>query len=123
MNDERYIEELLHTWEENHKKGQLSLWILVSLRDQARYPREISEFVGDVAPSMAPEGQSLYRALRRFHDLELVTYESKKGSRGPDRKYYRLTRLGRSVLAAFVERNIKPLYARRVRALLLEDSR
>ncbi len=118
MKDAPYIEELLQTWEQVHKKGHLSLWVLVALRDEPRYPREISEFVADVAPSMSCEGQSLYRALRRFHDLELVTFSKQKGSRGPDRKVYRLTALGRRVLAAFIDRNIMFLYSRRVRALL-----
>lgn len=122
MRHDRYADEVLQTWEEAHKKGHLSLWILVALRDKPRYPKEVSEFVRDVAPTMTCEGQSLYRALRRFHDLELVTYSTRKGARGPDRKYYRLTSLGERVLASFIERNVSFLYSNRVRSLLLEAS-
>lgn len=120
MKDDAYIEEVLHTWEDAHKKGHLSLWILVALRDEPRYPREISAFVEEIAPTVACEGQSLYRALRRFHDLELVTFTKRPGTRGPERKYYALTGIGRRVLARFIERNIAFLYTRRVRSLLME---
>ena len=43
---------------------------------------------------MSCEEQSLYRNLRKFQHLDIVTYESIKVSKGPERKYYCLTEMG-----------------------------
>ena len=54
--------------------------------------------------------QSLYRALRKFYDLEIVDYELREGNKGPERKYYFLTGIGRELLGEFTQRNLKILY-------------
>ena len=51
--------------------------------------------------------QSIYRALRKYYDVELVDFELHDSERGPQRKYYSLTKIGTSVLKQFIERNIK----------------
>ncbi len=66
------------------------------------------------------EDQSLYRALRKFRDLEMVDYELRKGHKGPDRKYYTLTPLGKDILEEFIQRNIRILYNKQLAALLLK---
>lgn len=54
--------------------------------------------------------QSLYRALRRFSDMGLVTItEEESPNAGPKRKYFELTAIGRQVLGEFVRLNISPL--------------
>lgn len=121
--DSPYITKLIATWEEVYKKGQLSLWILLALRDRRRYIEEIRQFIDETAPTFSCEKQSLYRALRRFYDLEMVDYVARKGHRGPDRKYYCLTDLGRAVLREFIRRNITFLYADRVTQLIVEASK
>ena len=55
---------------------------------------------------MSCEEQSLYRNLRKFQHLDIVTYESIKVSKGPERKYYCLTEMGNELFKRFVERNI-----------------
>lgn len=54
--------------------------------------------------------QSLYRALRRFKGMDMVsiTEEESPGS-GPKRKFYFLTPIGHSILARFIELHIDPL--------------
>lgn len=101
------IEELLNAWEETYKKGQLTLWVFLALREGRKCVEEIKEFVERVSEgTMSCEEQSLYRNLRKFQHLEIVTYESKKVSKGPDRKYYYLTETGEELFKRFVERNI-----------------
>lgn len=34
------------------------------------------------------EEQSLYRALRKYEHINVLSYELKTGNKGPDRKYY-----------------------------------
>jgi len=108
MKDENLvIEELLNAWEETYKKGQLTLWVFLALREGRKCVEEIKEFVERVSEgSMSCEEQSLYRNLRKFQHLEIVTYESRKVSKGPDRKYYYLTETGEELFKRFVERNI-----------------
>lgn len=101
------IEELLNAWEETYKKGQLTLWVFLALREGRKCVEDIKEFVERMSEgTMSCEEQSLYRNLRKFQHLEIVTYESKKVSKGPDRKYYYLTETGEELFKRFVERNI-----------------
>ena len=101
------IEELLNAWEETYKKGQLTLWVFLALREGRKCVEDIKEFVERVSEgTMSCEEQSLYRNLRKFQHLEIVTYESRKVSKGPDRKYYYLTETGEELFKRFVERNI-----------------
>ena len=108
MKDENLvIEELLSAWEETYKKGQLTLWVFLALKEERKCVEEIKEFVERMSEgTMSCEEQSLYRNLRKFQHLEIVAYESKKVSKGPDRKYYYLTETGEELFKRFVERNI-----------------
>ena len=108
MKDENLvIEELLNAWEETYKKGQLTLWVFLALKEERKCVEEIKEFVERMSEgTMSCEEQSLYRNLRKFQHLEIVASESKKVSKGPDRKYYYLTETGEELFKRFVERNI-----------------
>ena len=106
-NEKLVIEELLNAWEETYKKGQLTLWVFLALKEERKCVEEIKEFVERMSEeTMSCEEQSLYRNLRKFQHLEIVAYESKKVSKGPDRKYYYLTETGKELFKRFVERNI-----------------
>lgn len=106
-NENLVIEELLNAWEETYKKGQLTLWVFLALKEERKCVEEIKEFVERMSEgTMSCEEQSLYRNLRKFQHLEIVAYESKKVSKGPDRKYYYLTETGEELFKCFVERNI-----------------
>lgn len=101
------IEELLNAWEETYKKGQLTLWVFLALKESNKCVEDIKEFVERMSEgAMSCEEQSLYRNLRKFQHLEIVAYESRKVSKGPDRKYYYLTETGERLFKRFVERNI-----------------
>ena len=39
------ITDLLNSWEETYKKGQLTLWIFLSLKDGDKYVDEIKYFI------------------------------------------------------------------------------
>ncbi len=101
------LDELLNAWEETYKKGQLTFWVFLALKESNKCVEEIKEFVERMSEgAMTCEEQSLYRNLRKFQHLEIVAYESKRVSKGPDRKYYHLTHLGNELFKRFVERNI-----------------
>ncbi len=119
MENKNLFNSLLDAWEDTYKKGQLTLWIFLALKDGKKYVDQIKEFVEDASDgTMTCEGQSLYRNLRKFQHLGVVDFETKKGYKGPDRKYYYLTDLGMELLDAFTERNIMLFHQERIKKLL-----
>jgi len=116
------LSELLTAWEETYKKGQLTLWIFLSLKDGQKYVDEIKTFVEEESNyTMTSESQSLYRNLRKFQHLGVVDYKSGEGNKGPDRKYYFLTDLGQSLLDSFIERNINLFFNERIKNLINKE--
>lgn len=117
--DEKYFEKLLSSWEETYKKGQLTLWIFLALKDGPKYVDEIKEFIVEMSKkTIHCEEQSLYRNLRKFQHIEVVEFQLKKGNKGPDRKYYYLTEIGEKLLEKFIERNIKLFFSHEIKKLL-----
>jgi DNA-binding PadR family transcriptional regulator len=62
--------------------------------------------------------QSIYRALRKFDDLELLDFEMRDGNRGPQRKYYSLTENGKKLFKTFLENHLIPMYSHNYLQLL-----
>lgn len=111
--------ELLAAWEETYKKGQLTMWVFLALSEGRKYVDEIQAFVaGRSDGTMTCEEQSLYRSLRKYQYLGMVDYEAGKGDRGPERKYYYLTPLGKDLLTQFIDRNIALFFRPDIRQLL-----
>jgi DNA-binding PadR family transcriptional regulator len=122
MNKNTHLSELLSTWEETYKKGQLTLWIFLSLKDGKKYVDEIKIFVEEESNlTMTCESQSLYRNLRKFQHLGVVDYETGVGNKGPERKYYFLTELGEKLLKNFIERNINLFFNKRIKNLINKE--
>lgn len=116
---DEYEEKLLTNWEEIFKRGQLTFWILLSLRQSPKHMAEIRSWLNETTGgSVAAEERSLYRALQRYYDAELVTFDRAEGDRGPDRKVYKLTKIGENVLSEFIKRNIRLFLNPEVKRLL-----
>jgi len=113
---------LLEAWEETYKKGQLTLWIFLALKDSEKYVEEIKEFVETESNNtMRCEEQSLYRNLRKYKHIDVVDFTTQKGNKGPDRKYYFLTELGQELLESFIQRNINLFLHGKINELLKTD--
>jgi PadR family transcriptional regulator PadR len=118
--NEQLKEDLLAAWEETYKKGQLTLWIFLSLKEGPKYVTELQESIHLFSKgTIRAEEQSLYRTLRKFYHLKMVDFSTGKGYKGPDRKYYLLTPLGEALLKSFVERNILLFFEEPLKTLLL----
>jgi DNA-binding PadR family transcriptional regulator len=112
--------ELLTAWEETYKKGQLTLWIFLSLKEGPKYVNELQDSISSFSRgTISVEEQSLYRTLRKFYHLKMVDFSAGKGHKGPDRKYYHLTPLGETLLNKFIERNIRLFFEDPLKSLLL----
>lgn len=118
--NERIIQELVAEWDDVYKKGQLSLWVLLSIYDGKKYAAEISEFMYHATNgTFEVKEQSLYRALRRFVGMRLVNVtEEESPNAGPKRKFYELSDVGETVLAEFVNLHIEPLYKPSIKSML-----
>ena len=113
------LPDLLSSWEDTYKKGQLTLWIFLALKDGRKYVDEIKEFIESKSKNtISCEEQSLYRNLRKYQHIDVVSFENRKGNRGPDRKYYFLTMMGNELLEKFIERNIKLFFSTEINNLL-----
>lgn len=110
---------MLDAWESTYKKGQLTLWLFLALKDGEKYVDEIREFiVFSSCETIVCEEQSLYRMLRKFKDLGLLSYRTAPGAGGPERKYYRLTPGGEELLHNFCERNMALFYKENIKNLM-----
>ena len=96
---------MLSGWELVHNKGQLTLWIMVAIRQKKEFAEDILVFIKESA-DLDPEGQSLYRSLRRLEKSTLVQSQKVASPGGPDKKRFTLTAAGKNVLDAFIERDI-----------------
>ncbi|MFZ5940360.1 MAG: PadR family transcriptional regulator [Bacteroidota bacterium] len=125
MKKDDLLAELLEAWEDTYKKGQLTLWIFLALKEGKKYVDEIRVFVEERSNgSMSCETQSLYRNLRKFQHVGVVDFESGEGNKGPERKYYFLTGLGSQLLESFLERNIHLFFNEPISNLIMkEDSK
>ncbi|MFP4556332.1 MAG: PadR family transcriptional regulator [Bacteroidales bacterium] len=122
MSNNSQLSELLSAWEETYKKGQLTLWIFLSLKDGKKYVDEIKSFVEEQSKNtMTCESQSLYRNLRKYQHVGVVDYEAGSGNKGPERKYYFLTELGQNLLDSFINRNINLFFNKRIKNLINKE--
>jgi len=106
-----YEQKLLDGWESVHRKGQLTLWILLSLKDGPKHMQQIKEFVETRSGhTVTADDKSMYRALRRFKDIDLISDKSVPNAGGPDLKMYSLTADAENVLISFIKRNIQDIF-------------
>ncbi|HSW37666.1 MAG TPA: PadR family transcriptional regulator [Candidatus Saccharimonadales bacterium] len=106
-----YEQKLLDGWEEVFKKGQLTMWIMLALKDGPKHMADIKAFIDEATNgTLTADDQSMYRALRRYYDVELVDFTTEPGKSGPDRKVYSLTKIGQRVLEEFIARNITSVF-------------
>lgn len=78
------------------RKGILELCILSILDKKEAYPSEILETLKE-AKLIVVEG-TLYPLLTRLKNSELLTYRWEESPSGPPRKYYSLTKMGKTFL-------------------------
>jgi DNA-binding PadR family transcriptional regulator len=114
---------LLDQWETTYKRGLLSFWLLLLLDERPMYVFEMGEALEGLSQgTVSADEKSLYRALRRFEAVGLVTSSWEPSEVGPRRRYYQLSPLGQELLRAFVERNIMvfqdPAVAERLAAVV-----
>ena len=122
MKLDKYEQTLLNGWEDTHKQSQLTLWIMLALKNGPKHMNDIKTFISNwTNQTLLADDKSMYRALRRFNEADLIDFTNQPSQKGPDLKIYSLTETGKNVLNKFVERNVSGIfYHRQVKELLLE---
>ena len=121
------FEELLATWEGNYKKGLLTFWLLLILHEREAYAFEMSTLIAGLSrETIVADDNSIYRALKRFEEIGVVSSTWRASDIGPKRRYYQLSELGLQLLHAFITRNISLFneeeIARRIQAVMANGS-
>ncbi|HSW81763.1 MAG TPA: hypothetical protein VLG40_05230 [Candidatus Saccharimonas sp.] len=121
LND--YESTLLSGWEDLYKKAQLSVWILLALKDGPKQMAGIKAFAKTVLQvHIATDDRSMHRSLRRLANAKIIGHVAKPSQKGPNAKEYCLTPTGQRVLQAFLARNIiAPFYNERVSQLIHQN--
>jgi PadR family transcriptional regulator, regulatory protein PadR len=118
----KYETQLLDGWEEVYKRGQLTLWIMLALSDGPKYMADIKRYISLYTnDAVTADDQSMYRALRRYAEAEMVSYTNEPADKGPDRKVYTLTDTGIHVLKQFIVRNLHGLVRQPIVKALTEE--
>lgn len=79
------------------KKGVLKLCVLQAISGEARYGYDILQGLHALFPEV--DESTIYAILRRLYAEGDATQEVSADSKGPARKYYRLTDQGRVTLS------------------------
>jgi len=117
------LELLLTQWEETYKKGLLSFWLLLLLSRRKAYPRETKGLLAELSQNtISADENSIYRALNRLAESEVIDSEIQPSDTGPSRRYFFLTDLGRELLSHFISRNIQVFQHPAVAELIKKNS-
>jgi PadR family transcriptional regulator PadR len=84
------------------RRGALEYCVLALLRDQPRYGFDLVRELSEADGLLTSEG-TIYPLLARLRKDGLVTTTWSESESGPPRRYYALTRDGRTALERFVQ--------------------
>ena len=120
------LEELLSQWAEVYKKELLSFWILLLLHREEMYAYEMTAVIAEMSQeTVIVDEKSVYRALKRFEENQIIQSTLRKSDMGPPRRYFRLTNMGRALLIKFCQRNIlvfqEPIVAAAIETLISSE--
>ncbi len=93
----RYIEGMTESLQIQLRKGVLEMCVLALLSAGDNYAYEIAS---RMAESVGMGEGTVYPLMRRMQNEGLVTTYLKESGSGPPRKYYKLTKGGRSAFEA-----------------------
>ncbi len=96
------MDDFFDNWTVQVRKGVLELCILNALAEKERYGYELVKTLVAVPGLGVTEG-TLYPLLSRLRVQGFVSTRLEESSEGPARKYYTLTRTGRSTMKAMNE--------------------
>ncbi|MCP2620265.1 PadR family transcriptional regulator [Candidatus Aminicenantes bacterium AC-334-K16] len=104
------IRKILVKWSREYKKGFLSFFVLIFLKEKPMYGYEIHHRLEELTGQDGfIQESSIYQILKKMQKLGLVSSYWKKSPRGPKRKYYRLQASGLTLLEEFTRETAFPI--------------
>jgi DNA-binding PadR family transcriptional regulator len=112
---EGYVDAVVASWTETHKKAALMLFVLLALRERPAWSGELTDYIANLTDGyIAVDPHSLHRSLRRLVGLNLITFiEDPVAGTGAKRKTYELTRTGEEVLSRLARKTLSYARSRR----------
>jgi len=118
MSGEDILEEFLKIWSREYKKGFLTYFILLLLKENPMYGLEIADNLKEImGGSVRLHGSNIYQILKKLKKNGMVSSKRKNSIKGPARKYYYIEPNGIRLLQIFTEKYILPLHFGLVAAL------
>ena len=98
------------------------MWLLLAVKTGPKHMAAIKDFISErTNGTIQADDKSMYRALRRLTDGEMLSYQQVSSASGPDLKVYELTEIGQHTLKSFLQRNlISVLYNQTTSAIIKE---
>ncbi|SZD73850.1 Uncharacterised protein [Candidatus Ornithobacterium hominis] len=89
MKNDKKLNELLLSWENTYKKGQLTLWIFMALQESKKYVDEIKNFIEKKSDgTISCEEQSLYRAFKKSYIIAFASINNIFDNKNQSSVYY-----------------------------------
>ncbi|MFO7916402.1 MAG: PadR family transcriptional regulator [Candidatus Krumholzibacteriales bacterium] len=111
MANDKKTERFLRIWSREYKKGFLTYFILLLLKDTPMYGLEIANKLKHISDrSVRLHGSNIYQILKKLKLHGMVSSKMKDSIKGPSRKYYYIEEKGTELLVVFTQEYVIPLH-------------
>jgi PadR family transcriptional regulator PadR len=110
VTDVKNVETVLKSWAKEYKKGFISYFILLFLKERPMYGFEISkQLMGITDSGLIFQESGIYQILKNLQKNGMVSFEWQKSSKGPQRKCYIISDEGNDLLERFTKEYLLPI--------------
>lgn len=104
------VEKTLQQWDKEYKKGFTSYTILLFLMEKSMYGYEIKTRLEELTENdISYRDSGIYQILNKLNKKGFLKSEVKKSEKGPNRKYYSISKSGSQLLGEFTRQYVQPM--------------
>ncbi|MEA1973768.1 MAG: PadR family transcriptional regulator, partial [Candidatus Cloacimonadota bacterium] len=104
------VYKTISLWEREYKKGFTAYMILLFLLKEKKYGYQITTDLCNMTNNKVLFKESaVYQILKKLRKKKFVVSEWAKSKKGPNRKYYRITKSGKELVKDFSKEFIIPI--------------
>ncbi len=104
------VQKTMTVWQREYKRGLTAYIILLLLKDDSLYGYQLTAHMTELMDNrIVFKENAIYNILKQLYKKEFVSYEWKKSTKGPKRKYYRITEAGNELIEAFTTDYVTPM--------------
>ena len=110
MKLKKNVQKTMNVWQREYKKGLTAYIILLLLKNDCLYGYQLTSMMTELMDNhIVFKENAIYSILKQLNKKEFVSYEWKKSTKGPKRKYYRIADSGDQLIAAFTADYVMPM--------------